>query len=657
MAFRAAPTVVEQDAPASVVALVGQPNVGKSSVFHGLTGRHAMVANYPGTTVEITRAAAAFAPALTVVDTPGILATPARSPGEEVTLLLLLAGDVRGLVQVGDAKNPRRTLLLTTQLAELGVPMVVALNMSDEAADRGVAVDAPLVATYFGLPVVATVATTGDGIEALGAAVPGAGAPAFRLTYPEPIEDAVAAMAADLADAPLAPRGMALLWLAGDGPTAGWLYAHLDAPAVSRLEQQRQALQLRFSRPLASVLQAVRTEYVERVIASAVRDAGAERRWAARLGRAATQPLWGLPILAGVLAGLYWFVGVFGAGTLVDKIENDVFGRVVNPRVTGWVEDAIPFRFVVDALVGEYGLWTMGMTYALALILPIVATFFVAFGVLEDSGYLPRLSALTNRVFRALGLNGQAVVPMVLGLGCVTMATMTTRTLETRRERLLVILLLALAVPCSAQLGVVMGLLASVSFVATLIWSGTVLAVLLAVGWLAARLLPGDRAPLLVELPPLRRPQLANVLVKTLARMEWYLAEVVPLFLAGSAVLFLADRLGLLPQIIDAAEPLVVGWLGLPAAAATAFLMGFLRRDFGAAGLFALAAGGVLSAGQLVVAMVTITLFVPCIASVLMIARERGWATAGALTATIFPLAFLVGGLLSRGLAVVGWGA
>ncbi len=657
MATRSTHAVISQDAPAGVVALVGQPNVGKSSVFHGLTGRHAAVANYPGTTVEITRAAAALAPSLTVVDTPGLLAMPARNPGEEVTLRLLLGGDVRRVVQVGDAKNPRRTLLLTAQLAELGIPMVLALNMADEASARGVVVDAALVASHFGLPVIATVATTGDGIGALGPALQQAGAPAFRISYPDPVEDALAAMVADLEQAPLPPRGMALLWLAGDPAAARWLHAHLDPSTVSQLEQQRTALQLRFSLPLASVLQAVRMEFVARVSAQTVRDAGEEQGWTARLGRAAAHPGWGLPILAGVLGGLYWFVGVFGAGMLVDRIENDLFGRVVNPRVTGWVEALAPVDFAVDALVGEYGLWTMGMTYALALILPIVATFFVAFGVLEDSGYLPRLSVLTNRVFRALGLNGQAVVPMVLGLGCVTMATMTTRTLETRRERMLVILLLALAVPCSAQLGVVMGLLASLSFVATLIWSGTVLAVLLAVGWLAARLLRGVRAPLLVELPPLRRPQLANVLVKTLARVEWYLAEVVPLFLAGSAVLFLADAFGLLSRIVDAAEPLVVGWLGLPAAAATAFLMGFLRRDFGAAGLFALAAGGVLSAGQLVVAMVTITLFVPCIASVLMIARERGWATAGALTATIFPLAFLVGGLLSRGLVVVGWGA
>jgi ferrous iron transport protein B len=298
----------------------------------------------------------------------------------------------------------------------------------------------------------------------------------------------------------------------------------------------------------------------------------------------------------------------------------------------------------------------MGMTYALALLLPIVTTFFIAFGMLEDSGYLPRLAVLSNRLFRLLGLNGKAVLPMVLGLGCVTMATMTTRILESRRERLLVIVLLALAVPCSAQLGVVMGMLASISLVATLIWAAVVALILLTVGWLAARLVPGERTALIVELPPLRWPRLANVALKTLARLEWYVKEALPLFLIGTAIMFALDATGALAWLIRAGEPLVVGWLGLPREASAAFLLGFLRRDFGATGLFIMQASGALSPAQAVVAMVTLTLFIPCVASVMMIARERGARTAAALTAVIFPLAFLVGGLLNGLLHLIGWG-
>jgi ferrous iron transport protein B len=320
------------------------------------------------------------------------------------------------------------------------------------------------------------------------------------------------------------------------------------------------------------------------------------------------------------------------------------------------VTQLAPFPWLAELLVGEYGLWTMGMTYALALILTIVTTFFLAFGVLEDSGYLPRLAAFSNRVFQSLGMNGKAVLPMVLGMGCVTMATLTTRVLETKRERFLATLLLALAVPCSAQLGVVMGMLAGISFGATLIWSFVVLAVLLMVGWLAARLVPGERTPLLVELPPMRLPQFSNVAMKTIARLEWYVKEVVPLFLAGAAFMFVLDQTGILDRLITAIQPLVTNWLGLPPQAGAAFLMGFLRRDFGATGLFVMESQGLLSSAQVVVAMVTITLLIPCIASVMVIGKERGWRTAAGMFALIVPLAFLVGGLLYRVFLLTGWG-
>jgi ferrous iron transport protein B len=200
-----------------------------------------------------------------------------------------------------------------------------------------------------------------------------------------------------------------------------------------------------------------------------------------------------------------------------------------------------------------------------------------------------------------------------------------------------------------------MGMLAGVSFTAMLIWSGVVLLVMVAIGWLAARLIPGERTRLLVELPPLRWPIASNVFMKTLTRLEWYLKEVFPLFLFGAALMFTLDKTTLLTRMVTLGEPLVTGWLGLPAEASTAFIMGFLRRDFGATGLFHIQTHGLLSAVQVVVAMVTVTLFIPCIASVMMIAKERGWKTALGMFLFIMPLAFLVGGLLFRTLTWFGW--
>jgi ferrous iron transport protein B len=243
---------------------------------------------------------------------------------------------------------------------------------------------------------------------------------------------------------------------------------------------------------------------------------------------------------------------------------------------------------------------------------------------------------------------------MVLGLGCDTMATLGARIMETRKERLLVTLLLALGVPCSAQLGVILGLFGGLPPWAPIVWAGVVLGTLFAVGFLAARLLPGERSGLILEIPPIRRPQLGNIVVKTAGRVEWYLREAVPIFVLGTLVLFVLDATGVLAWLVRAGEPVVVGMLALPARAAEAFLVGFFRRDYGSAGIRTLFDQGLLTPVQAVVALVTITLFVPCVANFFVIVKERGLRTALAIAGFVFPFAFLVGGGVNVALRLVG---
>lgn len=641
----------------ATVALVGQPNVGKSALFHQLTGRYVSVSNYPGTTVEIARGPARQLPGAVIVDTPGLVGLPSFTEDETLTARLLMEQPPQAIVQVGDAKNLRRTLLLTTQLAEMELPLVLALNMVDEAEDGGIPTDARRLSAQLGLAVVPTVAIEGRGIAELEQAIPFARPTSLRIPYPAAIEAELNWLAPRLPAGGMGRRAVGLLWLAGEAAIESSLQDRMPASAFTEIEARRGVLQAKFDEPLAEVILRWRATWVDR-LEPAERATGVRRGSdrAAALGRLTTHPVWGVAILGGILFGLYGFVGILGAQILVGWLEGVLFGQIINPWLTGLVTSLAP-PLLAEALVGPFGLWTMGVTYAVALILPIVTTFFLAFGILEDSGYLPRLAVVVDRLFRLIGLNGKAVLPMVLGLGCVTMATVTTRILETRRDRLLAILLLALAIPCSAQLGVVMGMLAGVSFAAMMIWFAVVLLVLLGVGWLAARLVPGERSTLLVELPPLRLPRPSNVVIKTGARLEWYLREVVPFFLAGAFAVFLLDKAGALTWIASLGQPLVTGWLGLPPEAGLAFLMGFLRRDFGATGLFVLESQGLLSDLQVVVAMVTITIFIPCIAAVMMIARERGPRTALAMVALVFPLAFLIGGLVRITLTAAGWTA
>ena len=637
---RVADLTTSRAMPARIL-LVGNPNVGKSVLFKNLTGRYVTVSNYPGTTVEVVRARSRLGDReVEVIDTPGINDLAAAGEETRVTAAILERHAHAVIVQVADARNLRRALLLTMQLAELERPMVLVLNMADELAARGGRIDTAELERQLGIPVVRTVAVRNHGTEHLAEALPAARRPSLQ-------------------------------------PVA-------TPPGGGEYERNRARL--------ARINELMATSYSLRQPARA--------GLSVRLGFWAMHPVKGVLLAALALLGVFWFVGLFGAGTLVDLLEVALFEQRLSPAAITVVDRALPFphqhavapvpfslslplspvhevellawetrsigtryrltadptatqavwRFAHDLLVGQYGALTMALSYALAIVLPIVTTFFLLFSLLEDSGYLPRMAILVNRVFRLMGLNGKAVLPMVLGLGCDTMATMTTRILETRKERIVTTMLLALAIPCSAQLGVLLAMMASLSPAGALAWLLLMVAVLLTVGRLTARVFPGETSEFLLEIPPLRRPQMANVWLKTRSRIGWYLREVIPLFVIGTAVLFLLDKLKLLDRIASLGEPLVVGWLGLPREMANALLVGFLRRDFGAVYVLDAASGPepLLAPLEIFVAMVTITLFMPCFANFLMIAREHGQRVAWAMTAFIFPFAFLVGGLALR---------
>jgi len=625
------------------VLLVGNPNVGKSVLFSRITGKFVVISNYPGTTVDITKGTASIdGENVTILDTPGVNELAPRTEDARVTCDVMRDHPDAVVVQVADARNLRRALLLTLQLASLRRPMVLVLNMMDELENCGAQVEVEKLSTVLGIPVVTTIATQGRGIDSITAALSSAAVP------------------------------------------------HCRVPVAATRE-------IDYELTMEYITQA------SEILAQTYRAAPPRRpTFGQRLGWWATQPLGGLLLLLGALYLTYWFVGLFGAGTCVDFLENVVFGRYLSPWAIRFFDLILPFphvhaletsqytlsipidpahsvtllestkqtlstgytlttpmagalpqvmRFIHDFLVGEYGVITTALSYGFAIVFPIVTTFFLLFGVLEDSGYLPRLAAMVNRVFRGMGLNGRAVLPMVLGLGCDTMATMTTRILPTRKERFITTLLLALAVPCSAQLGVLLAMTARISFGAAVLFSCMLVGIAFLVGWLAARLHGGETSDFILELPPMRVPQIGNLVLKTVTRLEWYLKEVIPLFVIGTAVLFVLDKLQMLGKIAALMEPLVKNWLGLPVETASAFLIGFLRRDYGAVYLLDASTGpdAILTPHQVLVAMVTITLFMPCIATLFMISRELGRKTAAFITVFVFVFAFLVGGLVNRG--------
>ncbi len=639
------------------VLLIGSPNVGKSVIFNQLTGSYAVVSNYPGTTVEVSRGRVVSGDVVAnVVDTPGTYSLAPVSEDERVTQDLLMAEAPDLIVHVVDARSLPRLLPMTLQLIEAGLPLVLDVNIIDEAERAGMSIDPHRLSEALDLPVLATAAAAGTGIDSLRAALGGSiPAPSsFTVPYPQSIEVAAAAIIERLHGAyAIAPRALALLLLQRD--SGAWTAVREQDPqAEVELERIVAETESSCRDPLPYIIAISRQRAANELASSAVstRPRPVRRDVRELLGALAMHPVAGIPImLAVVYFGLYQVVGKLAAGVAVDLLDKQLFKGIINPAVARLVEAVLPWPVAAQLFVGEYGVLTLGVRYAFAIVLPLVGAFFLVFALLEDSGYLPRLAMLADRAFKRIGLSGRAVIPLVLGLGCDTMATIVTRVLETRRERIIATFLLALAIPCSAQLGVILGLLAARP-AALAIWAGVVGCAFLASGFLAARILPGEASRFYLEIPPMRWPSPRNVAAKTFARLKWYAAEVIPVFLLASVIIWLAELTRVFSLALAALRPAVRA-IGLPGSAADAFLFGFFRRDYGAARLFDVHSEGVISGVPLLVAMVTLTLFVPCIAQFLVMSKERGIRAALAVAAIILPLAFGVGYLLNEALVAL----
>jgi len=697
------------------LAIVGPPNVGKSVIFHRLTGAYATVSNYPGTTVELRRGRARVGGRdVEVVDTPGMYGLASVTEEERVTARLLWEEAPAAVVQVADAKNLERMLPLTLQLLEAGLPLVLALNLIDEAERLRLAVDAAYLAATLGVPVVCCAAALGRGMDELraaiaavaGAAVAGAapGATPDRaavrvprgpaLQYGRGVEAAVNEVQRALpARLGLSGRAAALLLLQGDAEARGQVLRRGGRRALAAAEEAvaaarrlpaaagpaelayrvalvRQRLARRLARraitgpalaappgPVAAQVRPPRpTGAPRRPNGTPRRPNGTPRRpngtprLPELLGALLMHPIAGLPALGAVLyLGLYLFVGRFAAGTLVDLLDG-AFRTRLNPLIDAALASFIKWPLLRELFGGDYGMLTLGVRYAVAIVLPVVACFFFMFSLLEDCGYLPRLALLTDRVLKAFGLSGRSAIPITLGLGCDTMATIVSRTLETRRERVIATLLLALAVPCSAQLGVIVALLASRPL-ALLVWAACITAAFAGVGALAARLLPGAPPSFYIEVPPLRVPQPGNILVKTWARLRWYFWEVLPVFLLASVLIWAGRATGVFDRLAGSLGA-VLAAAGLPPQLAPVFLFGFFRRDYGAAGLYDMRAA--LTQNQLVVAAVMLTLFIPCVAQLAVMVRERGLVVAAGIVLFVFPFALLCGFALNWALGALG---
>ncbi|MFN3134523.1 MAG: FeoB small GTPase domain-containing protein [Candidatus Kryptonium sp.] len=650
------------------LVLVGNPNVGKSIFFNYLTGLYVEVSNYPGTTVEILKGRYKN---FIVYDTPGIYGLSSFNDEERIAKNIIMDADV--ILNVVDAVNLERDLFLTLQLIDSGKPVVVALNMMDEAEQKKIKINVERLSKLLGVPVIPTIAVKQVGFDEIVNAIEEA-RPGNR---DKKLADKVLNISRKLNISEIE----ALLIIEGDSETIAKIGSRFDGELYKYDERERIYIE--------------RRNRANQIVAEVVSVDTTGGRISGLIGRIAMHPVFGLVFIVLVLYLAYLIIGKLIAQDLVDFTENKIGVQIYEYNVKKLVANYFPVEISVNVLnegdevvdsksfvfehglknspdilnemqnfvrgknveyefnfknpvlvifFGEFGVLTMTVRYLLFLLLPLVVGFYLMLAILEDSGYLPRLATFVDKLMNYIGLNGKAIIPMILGFGCVTMATITTRLLPTTREKRIMTAILQITIPCSAQLAVITTLLMRAGFEATLIYIFVMFSVFVFVGIVLNKILPGGATPLLIDLPPMRVPRIDNLIRKTRVRTFFFLKEAGMWFFIGAFAIGIMQVTGLLDKWIQLLSPLTVNWLQLPAEASRAFIMGIVRRDFGAAGFYALD----LTPMQTVVGLVTITLFVPCIASLTVMLKERGLAEGLIIWISSWVIAFTVGGIVSQ---------
>lgn len=601
---------------AKKIVLAGNPNVGKSVFFNYLTGMYVDVSNFPGTTVDISMGKLGED---VIMDTPGVYGVSSFNDEESVARDIILYADV--IVNVVDAVHMERDLFLTQQIIDMGKPVVIALNMMDDVVRNGLEIDIEKLSEELGVEIIPTTATKGEGLAEVKDAISRAKI-GNRIAEVKELIDSVIKQ--------VDTESEALLLLEEDENIA-------ERHSIPESEKKREHIYK---------LRRTRVDYIVDGVVSQPDSSSTLRH---RIGKMTLRPITGIPILIGVLYLMYLIIGVFIAQTVVGITEEIIMGTYYNGFIMSTLGSLFSeTSFIGKIMVGEFGLFTMVPIYILGLLLPLVIGFYFILSMLEDSGYLPRIAALVDRVLMFFGLNGRAIIPIILGFGCVTVAVMTTRLLGSKRERFIATMLLGLAIPCSAQLGVIMGIIAPLGLGSLLLYSGVIFLVFAVTGTVLNKILPGKSTDLMIDLPPLRVPRIANVTKKTYNKSVMFLKEATPLFIIGALLITVMQHTGALEAVSNGIAPFTTGFLRLPAETSQAFIMGIVRRDFGAAGLNDLVNRGLLSGEQIVVALVAITLFVPCIASIMVIFKERSVKESIMIWISSFVLAFLVAGVLAQ---------
>lgn len=566
------------------ILLMGNPNVGKSAIFTRLTNVRVIVSNYPGTTVEFTRGAMRLnGQKVEVIDAPGTYSLEPMVPAEKVAVQLLQESDPEEtvIINIIDSTNLERNLNLTLQILSKGLPTIVVLNFWDEIAHRGISIKANKLSDLLDARVVPTVAITGMGIKELKESLINAGPSSFRLQ-----ED------------------------------SKWI-------TIGKILNETQTAK-HHHHTLLQGLQEV-----------------------------STHPVAGFPIAIIVLFVSFFIIRFIGEG-LISWIFNPLFEKLWAPVLmkisvllnhSGFWHDIFIGKLVNGEIdfFQSFGILSTGLYIPIAAVLPYIFSFYLILSFLEDSGYLPRLAILLDRLMHQIGIHGMGIIPMMLGLGCNVPGALATRIMETRKERFISATIMAIAVPCMAQIAMVFGLLGKFGFKGLAPVFGTLFVVWLILGKIMSIFVRGESPEIFTEIPPYRFPYFTSLFKKVWMRIYWFLKEALPFVLIGVFIVNLLYSLGIIDFLSRIFGPIISRILGLPSAAIAALLIGFLRKDVAIGMLAPLG----LSIGQLVTASVVLTMYFPCVATFVVLIKELGFLDMLKAAIIMILSAFFVGWVLN----------
>ncbi|MFC1677583.1 ferrous iron transport protein B [Planctomycetota bacterium] len=626
------------------IAIVGLPNTGKSQVFNNLTGTYTLVANYPLTTVETERARCDInGQSYEVIDTPGLHCLYIHSEEELQVRDMIFSEKPDVIVQCIDANLLKQSLTLTADLLELGIPMAISLNAIDETAKKGIWIDSTGLSRALGIPVIESIAINGIGTNQLKAAISKARIGKRPVKYGEIIDSGISAIAPQLPEDVWFKRKAAVLLLLDDPFLADYLTKKYGAEKTDKLIQQIDKIKKQFRGNIANAVNNTRSRWVDELAENTTRRQRIEpNQFATGFARLSRHPVFGIPILLLVLFIMY---------LLVVNVANVIAGwmdQTLWVPVEAKIDSLVTIGWLNEFLIGDYGILSLGLANAFLTIMPILTVFFIAFNILEDVGYIPNLCVLTKRIFDKLGLSGSAIMPLVLGFGCKTMATLTTKSLKSKKERYIAIYLIAFAIPCAAQMALNMSILGRMGVRAFVIAFSTLVIVEIAAGVALNKILKEEeRSDFLQELPPIRLPNPKAVIVKTYYRLWWFIKEAVPVFIYAAVAMFVIDKIGILDAAKTALEPVMTHFIGLPLEMVDALILCMARHEAAAGMIIKLIQAGKLNYVQCIIAVTITTMFVPCFANIVAMIKQLGAKQALSMAVIINASSFLIAGLLN----------